>query len=154
MFHVKHLTHHWFRARTGPQPAPTPLREPEDMSRILAIANQKGGVGKTTTAVNLAASLAVAEQRTLLIDLDPQGNATSAYGLDKAAMKTHVYHALVDGVPLAETLVPTELPFLTLCPTGTDLAGAEVELVAMEAREHRLQPVSYTHLTLPTNREV
>jgi len=108
------------------------------MTRILAIANQKGGVGKTTTAVNLSASLAVAEQRTLLIDLDPQANATSAFGVDKAALKTHVYQALVDGVPLSEALLPTELPFLTLAPTGTDLAGAEVELVNMVAREQRL----------------
>jgi chromosome partitioning protein len=89
--------------------------------------------------VNLAASLAVAERRTLLVDLDPQGNTTSAYGLDKAAMKTHAYHALVDGVPLASTIVPTELEMLSLVPTGTDLAGAEVELVNMVAREQRLK---------------
>lgn len=109
------------------------------MTRILAIANQKGGVGKTTTAVNLAASLAVAERKTLLIDLDPQGNATSAFGVDKAALDKQVYHALVDGLPLAETTRGTDIPFLDIAPAGTDLAGAEVELVSVVARERRLQ---------------
>jgi len=109
------------------------------MTRILAIANQKGGVGKTTTAVNLAASLAVAERKTLLIDLDPQGNATSAFGLDKGSIQKQIYHSLVDGMPLAEVIVPTDLPFLGLVPATPDLAGAEVELVPMFARELRLQ---------------
>lgn len=108
------------------------------MTRILAIANQKGGVGKTTTAVNLAASLAVAERRTLLIDLDPQGNATSAFGIDKAALRHTVYDTLVDGVPLSEAVQATELPFLEVVPATPDLAGAEVELVPVVAREQRL----------------
>jgi chromosome partitioning protein len=88
--------------------------------------------------VNLAASLAVAERKTLLIDLDPQGNATSAFGVDKASLDKQVYHALVDGVPLGETTRTTEIPFLDIAPAGPDLAGAEVELVSVVARERRL----------------
>jgi chromosome partitioning protein len=139
LFHVKHLTCADASCRKTAPKAKTGNRTEEFMARILAIANQKGGVGKTTTAVNLAASLAVAEHRTLLIDLDPQGNATSAFGIDKAdTARPHVYHALVDGTPLAQTLRDTELPHLVVCPSNTDLAGAEVELVPVVAREQRL----------------
>jgi len=109
------------------------------MGRVLAIANQKGGVGKTTTAVNLAASLAVAELRVLLVDLDPQGNASSAFGIDKEALGCHAYQVLVDGRLASEAIVSTELPGLDVLPTNTDLVGAEVELVAAMSRETRLR---------------
>ncbi|MEW5743632.1 MAG: AAA family ATPase [Myxococcota bacterium] len=109
------------------------------MGRILCISNQKGGVGKTTTAINLAASLAAAERRTLLIDLDPQGNAGSGLGIDRSALTGSVYDALIDGRPLKELTCPTELRFLDVVPATADLTGAEVELVGLDRREHRLK---------------
>lgn len=109
------------------------------MGRILCISNQKGGVGKTTTAINLAASLAAAERKTLLIDLDPQGNAGSGLGIDKTQLTGSIYDALIDGQPLSELLRPTELRFLEVVPATADLTGAEVELVTMEHREQRLK---------------
>lgn len=109
------------------------------MGRILCISNQKGGVGKTTTAINLAASLAAAERKTLLIDLDPQGNAGSGLGLDKNALVGSVYEALINGRPMAELIHPTELRYLDVVPATADLTGAEVELVGLDRREHRLK---------------
>ncbi len=109
------------------------------MGRTLAVVNQKGGVGKTTTAVNLAAGLALAERRTLLVDLDPQGNATTGLGIDKAALERTIYHVLLEGAPLADVAKPTMLPFLHLVPSDIDLVGAEIELVSLENREGRLK---------------
>ncbi len=106
-------------------------------NRIFAIANQKGGVGKTTSAVNLAASFAVSERRTLLIDLDPQANATSAFGV--SAPERHVYDALLGERVMKDVTIPTDLAFLQLVPSGPDLVGAEIELVSMPHREHRLE---------------
>ncbi|MFO0689544.1 MAG: AAA family ATPase [Myxococcota bacterium] len=103
---------------------------------VLAVVNQKGGVGKTTTAVNLAACLAASERPTLLIDMDPQANASSAYGISQP--ERQIYDALVDGVPLTHCAVETELETLHVVPAGRDLVGAEIELVSMEAREYRL----------------
>lgn len=103
---------------------------------VLAVVNQKGGVGKTTTAVNLAACLAASERPTLLIDMDPQANASSAYGIRDA--ERQVYDALVDGLPLSHCAVESELETLHIIPSGRDLVGAEIELVSMEAREYRL----------------
>ena len=105
--------------------------------RVLALANQKGGVGKTTTAVNLAASLAASERATLLIDLDPQGNASSAFGIHDP--EVHVYDALVGACVMKDALHATELPYLQVVPAGPDLVGAEIELVSADTRERRLE---------------
>ncbi len=109
------------------------------MSRILTIANQKGGVGKTTTAVNLAASLAAAERRTLLVDIDPQGNAGSALGIRRDDSDRSIYEVLLDGLPLAEAVRKTELKFLDLVPASRHLVGAELELADVPGREARLR---------------
>lgn len=105
--------------------------------RVLAVVNQKGGVGKTTTAVNLAASLAASERATLLVDLDPQANASSAFGV--VAPELQLYDALIGSCALAEATVQSELDFLHVAPSGTDLVGAEIELVGVEDRERRLE---------------
>jgi chromosome partitioning protein len=109
------------------------------VSRVICVANQKGGVGKTTTAINLAASLAAAERRTLLIDMDPQGNAGSGLGITRQPLKGNVYDALLGRRPLEELIHSTELRFLDLVPSTADLVGAELELVSQERREYRLQ---------------
>ena len=109
------------------------------MARVIAVVNQKGGVGKTTTAVNLAAGLALAERRTVLVDLDPQGNATTGLGINKADQKATIYNVLLDGLRLEQATVPTELAALTLVPSEMDLVGAEIELVGTTERERRLK---------------
>lgn len=107
--------------------------------RVLAVANQKGGVGKTTTAVNLAASLAVLERAVLLVDLDPQGNTTGGFGVDKSSLPLTTYDWLRGEASFEEVARGTELPSLTLLPANRDLVGAEVELVSAERREFRLR---------------
>ena len=114
-------------------------REARLLSRVIAVVNQKGGVGKTTTAVNLAAGLALAEQSTLLIDLDPQGNATTGLGINKSGLRHTIYQVLLGGLPIGETIQPTALPFLGLVPSDIDLVGAEIELVTVDDRERRLK---------------
>jgi len=110
------------------------------MARIIAIVNQKGGVGKTTTAVNLAASLAAAERRTLLVDADPQGNATSGVGIQREEIHLSLYDSLVGQRPLSEVIrAHTSLPFLDVVPATQDLVGAEIELVERPKRETMLR---------------
>jgi chromosome partitioning protein len=109
------------------------------MSRILAITNQKGGVGKTTTTVNLAASLAELKQRVLLVDLDPQGNATMGCGVDKSRLSRTVYHVLLGMATIDEVCVAAPSCHCHIIPANRELAGAEVELVGIDDREHRLQ---------------
>ncbi|MFV1986350.1 MAG: ParA family protein [Gemmatimonadota bacterium] len=110
------------------------------MGRVIAIANQKGGVGKTTTAINLGASLAIAERRTLVIDCDPQGNATSGFGLRKDSGVPSVYECLVDGTSLADAVrAEIHFPFLSVISASRDLAGAELELIDRTRRERVLR---------------
>jgi chromosome partitioning protein len=110
-----------------------------ERTRIFAVANQKGGVGKTTTAVNLAACLAAKQQRVLLVDADAQGNASSSLGMDKAAMQTTLYDVLLNEAPAAEVVRPTRIPNLLLLPSTNALAGAEIELVDLPQRETYLR---------------
>lgn len=109
------------------------------MAEIIAVANQKGGVGKTTTAVNLSAALANLGHETLLIDMDPQGNATSGLGFDKRAFLPNIYNVLVELLPLEKTIKQTELKSLAVAGANADLTGAEIELVSALARESRLK---------------
>jgi chromosome partitioning protein len=110
------------------------------MRKIICIANQKGGVGKTTTAINLSASLAAAERKTLLIDCDSQGNATSGMGIDRDMIsKQNLYHALIGKVSLKEVIVGTQLPHLDMAPSNQDLIGIEVEFIPLEEKEKKLR---------------
>ena len=109
------------------------------MSRVIAIANQKGGVGKTTTAVNLSACIAQAGKRVLLIDIDPQGNTTSGFGVNKDSLKSSIYDVLINGEKIETVLTKTMFKTLKLCPANIDLAGAEIEMVMFPQRENMLK---------------
>jgi chromosome partitioning protein len=128
------------------EPTQDPLSPPTASShptqrraRIIALANQKGGVGKTTTAINLATALAAIHQKVLIVDLDPQGNASTGIGIAKARRAINAYHALIQETPLEDAIVATEISGLDIVPSGIDLSGAELELVDMERREYRLK---------------
>lgn len=109
------------------------------MAKIIAIANQKGGVGKTTTSVNLSACLAVKGKKVLVIDIDPQGNTTSGIGIDKNTVQSSIYDTIINELPIEETWLETQIKGLFLSPSNINLAGAEVELVSVLSRETRLK---------------
>ena len=128
------------------------------MARIIAVANQKGGVGKTTTAVNLAAVIAHWGHKVLLVDADPQGNATSGIGIQRGSFRKGLYHSLVLDDPIAAIALPTSISSLKVVPANKDLAGAEIELVEIEQREFRLKRAlatvepDYDYLILPAEK--
>ncbi|HEX8417559.1 MAG TPA: ParA family protein [Methylobacterium sp.] len=125
---------------TNPAPSP-PGAKPDRPLRVLALANQKGGVGKTTTAINLGTALAAIGERVLVIDLDPQGNASTGLGVDRRSRKVSTYHVLAGEATLSQAVVPTAVPRLLLAPSTMDLLGLEMEMASMPDRAHRLRGV-------------
>ncbi len=124
---------------TDPIPAPEEGRGPSMDARIIAVANQKGGVGKTTTTINLATALAAVRKRVLIIDLDPQGNASTGLGVDRKQRDRNAYHLVMNETTLSQVTIATPIPGLFIVPSGTDLSGAEIELVPAERREYHLK---------------
>jgi chromosome partitioning protein len=112
---------------------------PAEALRVLSVANQKGGVGKTTTAINLGTALAAVGERVLIVDMDPQGNASTGLGVPRSARKTTIYDVLVEGKPIAEAAAPTQVPGLFLVPSDPDLSGVEIEMATAERRSFRLR---------------
>lgn len=109
------------------------------MAKVIAIANQKGGVGKTTTTINLAASLATLEFRTLIVDADPQANSTSGLGFNPKEIENSIYECMVDGINAADIIIPTEIDHLDLIPSHIDLVGAEIEMINLKTREEKMK---------------